>query len=73
MTFIPVFNCFTTEEGQFYGADDDGEIELTESGRGVLQQLDAMLEDGGEMPQTAATTNGHSAGLCGHCHNMLIC
>ncbi|KAI0238824.1 Methylosome subunit pICln [Lamellibrachia satsuma] len=56
-------DSFSEEEGQFYGADDDGEIELTESGRVVLQQLDAMLEDGGEMPQTAATTNGHSAAI----------
>ena len=59
---------FSIEEGQFYGAEDDeADIELTESGRNVLQQLDAMLAEGAGtpslVPQNGATTNGHSAGL----------
>ena len=64
-----IFPClFSTEEGQFYGADDDeADIELTESGRNVLQQLDAMLAEGAGtpslVPQNGVTTNGHSAGL----------
>ena len=63
-----VSRVFSVEEGQFYGADDDeADIELTESGRNVLQQLDAMLAEGAGtpsvVPQNGATTNGHSTGL----------